>query len=303
MQGDKQTYWLIGVCVTCSLTFTFVSCSVNHVAHAKRKQARTVYTGSFQFAQLEQSPHVRTAGRAFYHGSWGRPDLPKDTTAGESNSSSTSSSSEGSGGPAGRGPEIDSGSSEEDWEEEMEEGTFGLDRTARRDEEGVGGAVTGTKQKESKRRFAWGWPKKKGKEGKREKKRRKGNSYGGGGYVDDPGTRNDAAGVFGDGSDDDGGGAGVQTRRKRESKDRIKKKRKEEKRKRKKKKSKKSKHREKNKSKPHGEGYVEFLDGWGVSKVGTYGKKLDGWFCWATAMQLARACVLAFPTATLRLLM
>eukprot|EP00903_Cladosiphon_okamuranus_P009107 g8702.t2 len=238
----------------------------SYVEELERKaQARTVYTGSFQFAQLEQSPHVRTAGRAFYHGSWGRPDRPKDTSAGESNSSPTSSSSEGSGGPAGRGPES---YQEEDWEEEMEDGTSGLDRTAGRDEERVGGTVAGTKKKESKQRFAWGRPRKRGGVEKREKRRKGKNSFGVGDYVDGPGRRNDAAGGFGDGSDNDSDTAGEQTQRKRESKDRVKNRTKEKRKHSKKERRRKKKkiQREKLKSKPHGEGYVEFLDGWGVSQ-------------------------------------
>lgn len=241
-----------------------------------------MYTGSFQFAQLEQSPHVRTAGRAFYHGSWGRPDPPKDASAGDSDSSSTSASSEGSGDSAGVGPEIEGGSSGEDWEEEMEEGAFGLDGTAGKDNEETA-AVAGANKKGSKRRFAWGWPKKKGEEEKKKKrrKRKRGGSHSGGDYVDDPGTRKGAAGGFGDSSDDDGDGAGGQADlKKRKNKDSDKNKSKEEKKKRKKKKKKKQRAQEK--SKPHGEGYVEFLDGWGVSQVGTY-RKLDCWFCWATA--------------------
>lgn len=233
-----------------------------------------MYTGSFQFTQLEQSPHARTAGRAFYHGSWGRPDPPKGTSAGESDSSSTSSSSEGSGSPAGRGPEIEGGSSEEDWEEGTEEAAFGLDGTVERDAGDVG-TVTRAK-KEPKRRFAWGWPKKKEEEERKTKKRRRENTYSDGEYVDDPGTKNDGASGFGDSSDDGGDGPGGKTElKKMANKDRAEKK----KRKKNKKKTKKQKqkHRGKETSKPHGEGYVEFLDGWGVSQVGTY-RKLDRWF-------------------------
>lgn len=227
-----------------------------------------MYTGSFQFAQLEQSPHVRTAGRAFYHGSWGRPDPPKDASAGDSDSSSASS--EGSGGTAGGGPELEGGSSGEDREEEMEGANFGLDGTGRDDEERV--TVAGQKKKESKRRLAWGWPKRKeGEEEKRKRKRKRGNSYRGGDYVDDPGKRKSPAGGFGDSSDDDADGTGRQGYlQERNNKDRDQRKIKEEKKRRERKKNKKPRAQEK--SKPHGEGYVEFLDGWGVSQVGAYRK-------------------------------
>ena len=225
-----------------------------------------MYTGSFQFAQLEQSPHVRTAGRAFYHGSWGRPDPPKDTSAGDSDSSSASS--EGSGGTAGGGPELEGGSSGEDREEEMEGANFGLDGTVGRDdEEGV--TAAGQKKKESKRRLAWGWPKRKEGEGEK-RKRKRGNSYRGGDYVDDPGKMKSPAGGFGDSSDDDADGTGRQGYlQERNNKDRDQRKVKEKKR-RERKKNKKPRAQEK--SKPHGEGYVEFLDGWGVSQVGAYRK-------------------------------
>lgn len=227
-----------------------------------------MYTGSFQFAQLEQSPHVRTAGRAFYHGSWGRLESPKDTSAGDSDPCSTSSSSEGSKGSAGRGPEVGSGSSEEDGEEQMEEGGFGLDGSLGKDGEEEVVTVAGTKKKESKRRIAWGWPKM-----KKKNKEEGGKIYGGGDCVDDPDAANGAAGGFGDSGDNDGDGAGEQTELKeRDDKDRVKKKKEEEKKRRKKKKEKEKRLREGEQSKPHGEGYVEFLDGWGVSQVST---------CWA----------------------
>lgn len=223
-----------------------------------------MYTGSFQFAQLEQSPHVRTAGRAFYHGSWGRPDPPKDTSGGDSDLPSTSSSFEESEGPAGEGPETESGGSEEDWEEEMEDGVHELDGPVGRDgREAM--AVAEAKKKESKRRIAWGWPKKSDKTNKKNARE----TFSGGNYVDDTDARNGAARGSGDSNNE----------QERELKKR--KEEKKEKPKKKKKKLKKKKHREQEKSTPHGEGYVEFLDGWGVSQVGNY-KKLDYWFCWAT---------------------
>ncbi|CAM9337704.1 unnamed protein product [Ectocarpus fasciculatus] len=43
----------------------------------KAQQARTVFTGGFHFTELEQSPHVRTGGRAFFHGSWACPPPPR----------------------------------------------------------------------------------------------------------------------------------------------------------------------------------------------------------------------------------
>lgn len=41
-----------------------------------RMQAKSVYTRGFQFTQLEQSPHVRAAGRGLFHGSWARRSPP-----------------------------------------------------------------------------------------------------------------------------------------------------------------------------------------------------------------------------------
>ncbi|CAM9116310.1 unnamed protein product [Ectocarpus sp. 4 AP-2014] len=200
----------------------------------KAQQARTVFTGGFHFTELEQSPHVRTGGRAFFHGSWACPPPPPDSDA-----FSISSSEEVTDSDRRKRPEV--GSSSEDDEDTgfvaVGKGEEGFELEEREDE-GSGAAVAGKGGiKSNKRRLAWGWPK--------TMKSKK--VYSGGdedvGFERKGGDRHDG---------------GTSKNREREAKKKNKDWRR--------RKNKKQRKTGKDKSQPHGEGYVEFLDGWGVSQ-------------------------------------
>lgn len=212
-----------------------------------------MFTGSFHFTELEQSPHVRTGGRAFFHGSWAYPPPPPDSDA-----SSTSSSEEATDSGRRKRPEV--GSSSEDNEDTgyvaVGEGEEGFDLEGREDE-GEGATVAGKGEKKSnKRRIAWGWP-----------KTMKSKKVYSGGDEDVPLEREG-------GCRHDGG----MNKKKAMNREKEAKKKSKERRRRKKKKQRRT---GKNKSQPHGEGYVEFLDGWGVSQAGVLAN-----FCVLSSLRL-----------------
>ncbi|CAM9162183.1 unnamed protein product, partial [Hapterophycus canaliculatus] len=196
----------------------------------RKAQARSVYTGSFQFTQLEHSPHVRTAGRAFFHGSWDRPPAPNENKTSCSDSSASDETDYERG---GKGPEaFDSG-------EDSREGV--QDKEEAEEEEGEGGAKVMKKEKERpKRRIAWEWPK--------AKQKKKSNNNNNDKRIEEAGS----------------GKKKISQHNMNEKKASMKRRKKMKKEK--KKKKKKKRNTDKRKSQPHGEGYVEFLDGWGVSQ-------------------------------------
>lgn len=220
-----------------------------------------MYTGSFQFTQLEHSPHVRTAGRAFFHGSWGRPPAPDDDDA---SSSDSSASDERDFESDGKGSETsDSGEDSEERGPDEEEAGGG---------EGEGEDEAMVKEKGGpKRRIAWGWPKAK-------KSKRVGEAGCGGQDSDEGKTRGsddsiNRGGDVGDGSKSGRGGAGwrggtgQQHTKRGDDKKMLQLNKRKGNKKMKRIKRKKKRKIENRKSQPHGEGYVEFLDGWGVSQV------------------------------------
>lgn len=189
----------------------------------KQWQARAVFTRSFHFIQLQHSPHVRTAGRALFHGAWARIDRPPSETSSDSESD----------------PGNDRRNNIEYSDENEQETTEGRETAVG----GVGGTEMGKKlqtqqehgESEKRRRIAWPWQKV---------------GQGGGG------------GSAGDTGGGGGKGGGNMAERKKVTEQTRKKEKKG------KKSLKKRGTRAKTGSLPHGEGYVEFLDGWGVSQVG-----------------------------------
>lgn len=183
-------------------------------------QARAVFTRSFHFTQLQHSPHVRTAGRALFHGAWARPDPPPSETSSDSETD----------------PGKDRWNTAEynDGDDENDQDTTEGRETAVDDDDGTEREncrnIREAGESQKRRGMAWSWQKV---------------ARGSGG-----------AGGIGGGDGNRGGKM-------------IKRQQNEEKKSKKRKKNPKNRRKMgKMESRPHGEGYVEFLDGWGVSQVG-----------------------------------